>query len=350
MTLTADLTPSCPSPRAAWTAGAAGVVVLMSAMVALSPRPVEQTAPAGAARHRGLAALLHLTRLRRPIAAEPGATAEVAPLPASPFILHAKTPAERERAVACLANAVYYEGALEPEDGQRAIAQVVLNRVRDPNFPKSVCGVVYQGWEKSTGCQFSFTCDGSLSRPPMTSYYAAARRVAQQALNGSVMAQVGWATHYHASYVDPWWRSTVVRVGQVGAHIFYRWPGGAGLPSAFDGRYAGRELALSEAALTGRAPHFSGGGGPGGADALALGMVQLPPIKSVGPDGMHARVHAVFDPSPIVPIVNGQPMPTREQIARMNALIAAKYPDAAGAEAKPEPPPAAAPALVTGGF
>ena len=174
--------------------------------------------------------------------------------PAAPFVLQAKLPAERERAVRCLTNAIYYEAALESVDGQRAVAQVVLNRVRDPNFPKSICGVVYEGWERATGCQFSFTCDNALLRPPMAPYYQNSRKVAEAALAGYVMGEVGAATHYHADYVAPYWGPTLVKVKQIGAHVFYRWPGMAGQIASFVGRYVGGETKLSEAVLTGRAP------------------------------------------------------------------------------------------------
>src|SRR5688500_14905114 len=93
--------------------------------------------------------------------AEPVAELVVQPLPpgsVQPFVFPASRGAERERAVHCLAEAVYYEAGFEPEAGQEAVAQVVLNRVRDPNFPDTVCGVVYQGWWRKTGCQFTFVC------------------------------------------------------------------------------------------------------------------------------------------------------------------------------------------------
>lgn len=234
--------------------------------------------------------------------------AEPALAPAAPFILKAASPAERERAVECLTKAVYYEAALEPTDGQRAVAQVVLNRVRDHDFPPSVCGVVYEGWERPTGCQFSFTCDGSLLRPPVPSLWAASRKVAEAALNGYVMAAVGAATHYHALSVNPWWKPTVVRIGQIGSHIFYRWPGAAGLPGAFTQRYAGDELKLSEAVIDGRAPRPQAPNAPG-----ATGST---------PDG---RVHAVIELSqaaPPVPGFSGRPrQPSAAEVAWVDGLL-----------------------------
>jgi hypothetical protein len=136
--------------------------------------------------------------------------------------------------------AIYYEAAREPDEGQRAVAQVVLNRVAHPAFPKTVCGVVYQGSERP-GCQFSFACDGSLARVPMAAYWARARRVAEAALAGYVYAPVGLATHYHTSAVHPGWADAMNFVGTIGAHRFYRWNGSAGSPRAFNAVYAGGE-------------------------------------------------------------------------------------------------------------
>jgi hypothetical protein len=160
------------------------------------------------------------------------------PAPAPPFVLQVKTAAEGAQAIRCLAEAVYYEAGTEPVEGQRAVAQVVLNRVRDPNFPSSICGVVYQGHGRRSGCQFSFACDGSLRRrPPTDGEMRDARQIAEAAVNGYVVREVGTATHYHAVYVDPWWRSTLVQIARVGDHIFYRWPGQAGSPAALTDRY-----------------------------------------------------------------------------------------------------------------
>ncbi|MEA2999202.1 MAG: hypothetical protein QOK17_1035 [Sphingomonadales bacterium] len=152
---------------------------------------------------------------------------------ARPFRTAFATPADRTRALECLTAAVYYEAAVESADGQRAVAQVVLNRVRHPAFPKSVCGVVFQGSDRSTGCQFTFTCDGALGRAPAPGLWTRARMVAEEALAGKVYAPVGWATHYHANYVVPYWSGTLVKAANVGAHIFYRWEGGWGRPPAF---------------------------------------------------------------------------------------------------------------------
>ena len=160
---------------------------------------------------------------------------------AKPFVVSRSTDRteDTERATACLTQAVYYEAASETPEGQRAVAQVVLNRVRDPRFPPSVCGVVYQGSERGTGCQFTFTCDGALQRIPAPSAYERARLIAIAALSGRVEPNVGLATHYHTRQVVPYWRSDLVKLRTVGAHIFYGWQGrersARGLRSAYLG-------------------------------------------------------------------------------------------------------------------
>lgn len=179
--------------------------------------------------------------------AQPGLI-QPAALPASPnevkpFVLPVSDVTERQQAVTCLADAIYYEAAFEPLSGQRAVAQVIVNRVRDPNFPKSVCGVVFQGYERKTGCQFSFVCDGSMKRrPPRPEQISFARQIAEQALSGYVEKSVGTATHYHTDWVDPYWAPTLDKIAQVGDHVFYRWPGKAGEATALRGYYRGGEV------------------------------------------------------------------------------------------------------------
>ena len=142
------------------------------------------------------------------------------------------------RALLCLTQAVYYEAGFEPLAGRRAVAQVVLNRMRHPAYPKSVCSVVYQR-NSTPVCQFSFVCDGALYRAPQAAAWSEARDIAAAALGGYVETAVGSATHYHADYVAPRWAPMLSKVAKLGAHIFYRWPGAWGLPAAFTGRYIG---------------------------------------------------------------------------------------------------------------
>jgi spore germination cell wall hydrolase CwlJ-like protein len=175
------------------------------------------------------------------------------PNPAAlPFSVAKLDSTSRSRALDCLTSAVYYEAGSQSDNGERAVAQVVLNRVRHPAFPSTVCGVVYQGSTRSTGCQFTFTCDGSLERRPDSEGWARAKHIAEAALNGAVFGPVGWATHYHANYVVPYWASTMAKNAVVGAHLFYRWAGSWGRPSAFTQDYARQEPnagALRTAAL-----------------------------------------------------------------------------------------------------
>jgi hypothetical protein len=159
---------------------------------------------------------------------------------AKPFVMRAGS-VDHSRALKCLADAIYYEAANEPDAGQRAVAQVILNRMRHPTYPNSVCGVIYQGSERATGCQFSYSCDGSMARIPARASWLRAQRVAAQALAGSVYAPVGMATHYHATYVYPYWAPSLNFVGTIGAHRFYTWKGSAGRQSAFFRGHAGRE-------------------------------------------------------------------------------------------------------------
>jgi hypothetical protein len=148
---------------------------------------------------------------------------------------------DRSRAVQCLTAAIYYEAASEPDAGQRAVAQVVLNRVAHPSYPNTVCGVVYQGSERSTGCQFSFTCDGSLARVPSRLFWERAANVARDALSGYVYTPVGLATHYHTDAIYPYWAPSLNFLGTIGAHRFYTFRGPAGRSAAFRFAYLGGE-------------------------------------------------------------------------------------------------------------
>lgn len=140
---------------------------------------------------------------------------------------------ESSRELECLSEAVYYEARGETPSGQAAVAQVVLNRVRHPSFPKSICGVVFQGAYTHTGCQFSFACDGSMRAPRDRGAWARAQKVATRALSGAVMTEVGAATHFHTTGVAPGWGPRLLRVAQVGMHVFYRFGGRSGAPDAF---------------------------------------------------------------------------------------------------------------------
>jgi spore germination cell wall hydrolase CwlJ-like protein len=168
--------------------------------------------------------------------------------PAAPLIAATSDIEAYSRALDCLTAAVYYEAASETAQGQAAVAQVVLNRTRHPAYPRTVCGVVFQGSERTTGCQFSFTCDGAMARTPSAAGWARARAVASAALNGTVVAAIGTATHYHTDWVAPYWAPRLSKIVQIGTHIFYRWKGAWGLPSAFTGVYSGQEPVVAKMA------------------------------------------------------------------------------------------------------
>jgi cell wall hydrolase len=165
------------------------------------------------------------------LSAMPSAALAVGSEAAAPFVA-SRDPATQGRALECLAQAVYYEARGESEEGQRAVAQVVLNRVRHPAYPNSVCGVVFQGAERSTGCQFSFTCGGVMGAAVDPRAWARARRIAAAALAGSVYRPVGLALNFHTTAIRPYWAPSLVPQATVGAHIFYRQPG-SGTVEAF---------------------------------------------------------------------------------------------------------------------
>jgi len=152
--------------------------------------------------------------------------------PARPFHL-VGSPEDKARAVDCLAAAAWYEAGNDFV-GEEAVAQVVLNRVRHPAFPKTICEVVFQGSTRSTGCQFTFTCDGALARKPSADAWERARAIATRAVEGQVFNPVGYSTHYHTDWVVPNWSSSLEKVVAVHTHLFFRWVGPWGTPAAFD--------------------------------------------------------------------------------------------------------------------
>lgn len=124
----------------------------------------------------------------------------------------------------CLAEAVFYEARSENIYGRLAVAEVVLNRVAHRAYPNTICEVVYQGSERVTGCQFTFTCDGSMARAPYGRGWLEAQKVAEHALMGFARPVTRRATHYHTIAVDPHWNDSLVRTRKIGTHIFYRFP------------------------------------------------------------------------------------------------------------------------------
>ncbi|HKT78446.1 MAG TPA: cell wall hydrolase [Sphingobium sp.] len=205
------------------------------------------------------------------------------PNPAARPYIFAGSAVDLARATDCLAAAQVYEAG-DDAVGERAVAQVVLNRVRHPAFPKSVCGVVFQGQERATGCQFTFTCDGALARTPSQGAWDRAREIAKAALAGKVFKPVGYATHYHTDWVVPYWSGSLDKISAVGTHLFFRWRGWWGTPPAF--RKAGENgeplitsiARLSAAHQDGPVPIDPGGG----AAALAARPQQAIGAESLG--------------------------------------------------------------------
>jgi spore germination cell wall hydrolase CwlJ-like protein len=145
------------------------------------------------------------------------------------------TGASRAKQERCLANAIYFESRGEPERGQMAVAQVVMNRVFSPYYPASVCGVVYQNAHKHNACQFTFACDNVRDVVTEPEAWEVAKRISRDTLDGKIwLPEIAKATHYHATYVSPWWKRTMHKYKTLGVHIFYRptrWGDGSDEPT-----------------------------------------------------------------------------------------------------------------------
>ncbi|HWK35955.1 cell wall hydrolase [Sphingomonas sp.] len=202
-----------------------------------------------------------------------------APNPAArPFRLYGSAE-DQARAVDCLAAGVIYEAG-DDATGEKAVAQVILNRVRHPAFPNSVCGVVFQGSERKTGCQFTFTCDGAMMRPVRAAAWDRARAIALAALNGEVDKRVGHATHYHTDWVVPYWSASLDKITEIHTHLFFRWTGWWGTPPAFASRYLGAEPNIPQLARLSPAHHSGDAAGTallaGDGAPLLPGAVAIP--------------------------------------------------------------------------
>lgn len=240
---------------------------------------------------RGQAAL---TRASTAASSEAGLRGGVTVDPARPFRLNGALEASRD--LDCLTTAVYYEARGEGQAGMQAVAQVVLNRARHAAFPQTVCGVVYQGAGRRTGCQFSFVCDGSINGRREGGAWERARRVAANALSGQVYAPVGNATHFHTTAVRPRWSSSLTRVTQVGSHIFYRFGGRRGGASQF----AESVQPSGPAAQAGAARALTGA--PDISDvSVNLDSAPVTTAPVVGAEGRAAPASASVTPSPVLP-------------------------------------------------
>jgi hypothetical protein len=222
--------------------------------------------------------------------------------PAKSYAFRGVTALDRERAHYCLTAAIYYEAASESDDGMRGVAQTVLNRVRHPSFPSTVCGVVFQGSQRAGVCQFTFSCDGAMARTPERRNWLRASRVASAALGGTVFPKVGLATHYHTTAIWPRWGKSLVMTNIVGAHIFHRWRGRWGMPDAFRVPYSGREpvpgpflpVAQQVAILKGQ------GLAPGAGPVAAATAAPLPDTAAAPLPGAMSPPASVASPQPAV--------------------------------------------------
>jgi hypothetical protein len=228
-----------------------------------------------------------------------------------------------DRALQCLTEAIYYEARSEADEGQRAVAQVVLNRVRHPSYPNSVCGVVYQGSHRRTGCQFTFTCDGSIGSYIDGSAWARAQRIAASAMRGSVYRPVGLALNYHTTAIRPYWAPSLVRQAVIGAHIFYRRPGSGS--DDFDQAPSTVEPTIGYASTT-----------------TTVARTSRLPVQPAARDYQQARVERAVVERPRVE----RPTIERPRIERAvfsppvsSRVAAARRTSAASTAAKPQPQP-----------
>lgn len=195
--------------------GATPIVSTAARLSSVTPAPVEpEIIAAGAAR---------IPAFARVHGASDGKPVETANLRVSAGYLDLVTPETLKRETQCLAEAVYFESRSEPEAGQAAVAQVVMNRVRSGLYPTTICGVVYQNRHRYKACQFSFACEGRSLAITEPGPWEAAKRVARAVLEGqSYNRDVGNSTHYHANYVAPYWSRKLKQTDKIGRHIFYR--------------------------------------------------------------------------------------------------------------------------------
>jgi len=204
-----------PAERVAFTDGATPAIPLTFALGSQTPRPSDGSlTPAAPA----------FIAARTDLSDRPGYAALI-------------DPRDRPRQLRCLAEAVYFESRSEPEAGQAAVAQVVLNRLRSGIYPSTVCGVVYQDRERPFACQFSFACEGKSLRVEETAAWATATRIAGGVADGKIYdAKLASAINYHALYVRPFWASSLQKLDRIGLHVFYAMrPGLYWAPGALNG-------------------------------------------------------------------------------------------------------------------
>ena len=200
--------------------GATPAIPRAEALSSTTPAPADATPIEVAAGNLAFTGLSpRIARTDGATTPEPEATPEIARHRYADLI----GPDAKDREQRCLAEAVYFEARSEPEEGQAAVAQVVLNRVKSGLYPNNVCGVVYQNRHRYMGCQFSFACEGKSLRIADGPSWQSATRIASAVIEGrTYLSEVGGATHYHADYVKPGWSRRLKKMDVIGRHIFYQ--------------------------------------------------------------------------------------------------------------------------------
>ncbi|MGE0846281.1 MAG: cell wall hydrolase [Flavobacteriaceae bacterium] len=207
-------TPAKPRRVAATATGAFRLPVAIMESSAASPKPSSFVATRHVRRGSTLASLLPADGISFTKVTLPGVL--------ETLVRRELHTAEYEREHHCLATAIYFEARGEPELGQRAVAQVIMNRVENPTYPNTICGVVYQNVKWRNRCQFSFACDGKADRIRDQGAWEIATRIAEHTMAGEGwLKKIGAATHYHANYVRPRWSRYMERLDRIGQHIFY---------------------------------------------------------------------------------------------------------------------------------
>ena len=218
--------PALARPAIVYGDGATPSLPLDLALNSLSPRPSDSKL------------LVAGVTVAPKLAVSPGIVQFGAANPAKPNYATLIDPKDSARQMRCLAEAIYFEARSEPEAGQAAVAQVVLNRVRSGIFPTDVCGVVYQDAKHPFACQFSFACEGKSLRVEEPACWETATRIAKDVVAGSNFnPKLVEAINYHATYVYPFWAPTLRKIDKIGMHIFYTMrPGLYWAPGALNGR------------------------------------------------------------------------------------------------------------------
>jgi spore germination cell wall hydrolase CwlJ-like protein len=207
------------------------VVASVTTLAAIVPPPVPRTVAAAAPALLAYAGPDPADDIEKPFAAVMGDKVKNALLDPNIDAAHAwlnnPIPVDARAAseVKCLATAIYFEARGEAEKGQIAVAQVVLNRLKNPAYPKTICDVVYQNKNKRNRCQFSFACDGIPDRIADKQSWATSQALARRVLNDDrnlFLADVGASTHYHATYVKPRWARSMKKMEKIGRHVFYK--------------------------------------------------------------------------------------------------------------------------------